>query len=206
LSDSSKFTQIANDGNLLPQTVVLQQTDQMGIAERFDIVIDFSRYTQGQSVQLVNLQSHVSGEEPGQILTVAEALGSGNCDPCVGACLQFNIIGPPPQQDQSVDPSGVNNKGIPLIPNPTFPASVRSRTFVFDHDANQDQDNPVTTYLGTGQWGIAAENSGGTSRHRGGSAQGRLRTHLIAAILREVGDLDAGQCRQQVGPSHPYPL
>jgi FtsP/CotA-like multicopper oxidase with cupredoxin domain len=170
LSDSSKFTQIANDGNLLPQTVVLQQTDQMGIAERFDIVIDFSRYTQGQSVQLVNLQSHVSGEEPGQILTVAEALGSGNCDPCVGACLQFNIIGPPPQQDQSVDPSGVNNKGIPLIPNPTFPASVRSRTFVFDHDANQDQDNPVTTYLGTGQWGIAAENSGGTSRHRGGSA------------------------------------
>jgi manganese oxidase len=170
LSDSSAFTQIANDGNLLPQTVVLNQTDQMGIAERYDIVIDFSRYSSGQTVQLVNLQSHQNGEEPGQILTVAQALSSGNCDPCVGACLQFNIIGPPPQQDQSVDPSGLNNKGIPLIPNPTLPASVRSRTFVFDKGASQDDTNPITAYQGTGRWGIATENTGGSSRHRGGSA------------------------------------
>jgi FtsP/CotA-like multicopper oxidase with cupredoxin domain len=164
------FTQIANDGNLLPQTVVLQQTDQLGIAERYDIVIDFTGYASGTTFQLVNLQEHQNGEEPGQILTLAQALSSGNCDPCVGPCLQFNVIGPPPQQDQSVNPAGTNNQGIPLIPNPTLPASVRSRTFVFDHNANQDQDNPVTTYLGNGQWGIAAENTGGTSRHRGGSA------------------------------------
>ena len=170
LSDSSPFTQIANDGNLLPQTVVLNQTDQLGIAERYDIVIDFSRYSSGQTVQLVNLQSHQNGEEPGQILTVAQALSSGNCDPCVGACLQFNIIGPPPQQDQSVDPSGLNNKGIPLIPNPTLPASVRSRTFVFDKGASQDDTNPITAYQGTGRWGIATENTGGSSRRRGGSA------------------------------------
>ena len=171
LSDSSTFTQIANDGNLLPLTVPgLQQTDQLGIAERYDIVIDFSRYSEGESVQLVNLQSHVSGLEPGQILTVAQALSSGNCDPCVGACLQFNILGPPPQQDQSVDPAGPNGKGIALIPNPILPASVRSRTFVFDKGASQDDQNPVTAYQGTGRWGIATENTGGSSRHRGGSA------------------------------------
>jgi manganese oxidase len=170
MSDNSTFTQIANDGNLLPQTVVLSQTDQLGIAERYDIVIDFTGRAANTSVQLVNLQEHETGEEPGPIVTVAEALSGQNCDPVVGAVLQFNIIGPPPQQDQSVNPAGTNNQGIPLIPNPVLPASVRSRTFVFDHRAEQDQDNPVTTYLGTGQWGIAAENTGGTSSRRGGSA------------------------------------
>jgi len=164
------FTQIANDGNLLPQTVVLQQTDQMGIAERYDIVIDFTGYPSGTTFQLVNLQQHQSGEEPGQILTLAQALGTGNCDPCVGPCLQFNVIGPPPQQDQSVNPAGTNNQGIPLIPNPVMPASVRTRQFVFDKGASQDDPNQITAYQGTGRWGIATENSGGTRNRRGGSA------------------------------------
>src|SRR5215831_7218567 len=74
LSDSSNFVQIANDGNLLPLTVNLSQTDQLGIAERYDIVIDFSRYTAGKTVDLVNLQMHVDGRGPGQIVNVAQAL------------------------------------------------------------------------------------------------------------------------------------
>ncbi|HJX85535.1 MAG TPA: copper oxidase, partial [Candidatus Angelobacter sp.] len=99
LSDSSNFTQIANDGNLLPFTVpFLTQTDQLGIAERYDIVIDFSRYSANQTVDMVNLQQQTDGKLPGQILTVAQALG-GNCDPAVGAFLRFKVIGPPPQQD-----------------------------------------------------------------------------------------------------------
>jgi manganese oxidase len=163
LSDGSGFTQIANDGNLLPQTVPLTQTDQLGIAERYDIVIDFSRYSQGQTVDLVNLQQHLNGEIPGPILTVAQALSGQTCDPCVGSCLRFNIMGPAPGGDPSKVPTV-------LIPNPTLPGSVRSRTFVFDHRANQDDSNPITAYQGTGNWGIATENSGGTSRHRGGSA------------------------------------
>ncbi len=55
LSDNSAFQQIANDGNLLPGPVTLTQTDQLGIAERYDIVIDFSRYSLGAKVQLVNI-------------------------------------------------------------------------------------------------------------------------------------------------------
>src|SRR4051812_10946592 len=92
LSDSSQFVQIANDGNLLPVTVPLSQTDQLGIAERYDIVIDFSRYHAGQTVDLVNLQVHQDGREPGQIVTVAQAL-AGTSDPAVGACLRFKILG-----------------------------------------------------------------------------------------------------------------
>ena len=58
LSDGSPMIQIANDGNLLPRPVVLAQLDEMGIAERYDIVIDFSRYTNGARVHLVNLAEH----------------------------------------------------------------------------------------------------------------------------------------------------
>jgi manganese oxidase len=169
LSDSSNMVQIANDGNLLPRTVNLAQTDQMGIAERFDIVIDFSRYKAGQTVDLVNLQQMQDGKQPGQVLTVANAVSGTSCDPCVGAFLRFNIIGPPPQADQSVDPSG-GGSGIVLIPNPTLPAVVRQRLFTFDNRASQTTNDPVTTYTGQGQWGIATGNSGGTSRRTGGSA------------------------------------
>ncbi len=173
LSDSSNMVQIANDGNLLPLTVNLTQTDQLGIAERYDIVIDFSRYTAGKTVDLVNLQQMSTGQLPGPVLTVSQATSGTSCDPCVGSFLRFKVLGPPPHQDQSVDPSGGGN-GIVLIPNPTLPTVARTRTFSFDDRANQDQNDPVTTYLGNGQgrgsWGIATNNNGSGSRSSGGSA------------------------------------
>ena len=161
LSDSSQFVQIANDGNLLPVTVPLTQTDQLGIAERYDIVIDFKGYSAGQTVDLVNLQVHEDGREPAQIVTVAQAL-AGTSDPAVGAFLRFVVLGPPPQPDQSVNLTA--NPQTALIPNPTLPAPARQRTFKIDDTGRQTQNDPVTTYLGNGQgvfqWGIATSNTG----------------------------------------------
>jgi manganese oxidase len=175
LSDSSNMVQIANDGNLLPLTVNLTQTDQLGIAERYDLVIDFSRYKAGQTVDMVNLQQMSSGKLPGPVLTVSQATGGTSCDPCVGSFLRFKVLGPPPKPDLSVDPSGAG-KGIVLIPNPTLPTVARQRTFTFDDRASQDQNDPVTTYLGNGQgrgsWGIATNNnSGSRSFSRGSTLQ-----------------------------------
>jgi FtsP/CotA-like multicopper oxidase with cupredoxin domain len=158
LSDSSNIVQIANDGNLLPTTVNLTATDQLGIAERYDIVIDFSRYKSGQTVDLVNLQQMSSGQLPGPVLSVSQALAGACNDPCVGAFLRFKIIGAPPQPDQSVDPSG-GGKGITLIPNPTLPTAARQRTFRFDDNAGQTTNDPVTSYTGTGRWGIRTMNA-----------------------------------------------
>jgi FtsP/CotA-like multicopper oxidase with cupredoxin domain len=158
LSDSSNIVQIANDGNLLPTTVNLTATDQLGIAERFDIVIDFSRYRSGQTVDLVNLQQMSSGQLPGPVLSVSQALAGVCNDPCVGSFLRFKIIGPPPQADQSVDPSG-NGKGITLIPNPTLPTAVRQRTFRFDDNGQPDTNDPITTYANGGRWGIRTMNA-----------------------------------------------
>ncbi|MFL5450380.1 MAG: hypothetical protein ACJ78V_00590 [Myxococcales bacterium] len=45
LSDSSPFQQIANDGNLMARPIQLTQTDELGVAERYDIVVDFSRWS-----------------------------------------------------------------------------------------------------------------------------------------------------------------
>jgi FtsP/CotA-like multicopper oxidase with cupredoxin domain len=168
LSDSSTMVQIANDGNLLPQTVPLNQLDQMGIAERFDIVIDFSRYTIGQTVDLVNLQEHQDGKGPGQILTVSGALSGSSSDPAVGACLRFQVVRNPALPDQSICP----NTPITLIPNPDLSniPIARTRQFVFDNNASQTQNDPVTSYTGGGNWGIATENTGGSRFSRGGSA------------------------------------
>jgi FtsP/CotA-like multicopper oxidase with cupredoxin domain len=165
LSDSSAMIQIGNDGNLLPNPVTLTQLDQMGIAERYDIVIDFSRYTIGQTVDLVNLQEHQNGRGPGQILTVSGALSGQSSDPCVGACLRFQIVRNPAQPDQSQVPAT-------LIPNPDLSAIpiTRQRKFVFDQRASQTTNDPITSYTAAGDWGIAVGNTGGSRFSRGGSA------------------------------------
>src|SRR2546430_784567 len=80
LSDASAMIQIANDGNLLPNPVTLTETDEMGIGERYDLVIDFSRYTVGSKVWMVNLAEHEDGRAPSADLSIAEALAGTSPD------------------------------------------------------------------------------------------------------------------------------
>jgi FtsP/CotA-like multicopper oxidase with cupredoxin domain len=159
LSDSSAMIQIANDGNLLPSPVTLTKLDQMGTAERYDIVIDFSRYSIGQTVDLVNCQEQTQGQLPGQILSVSQAVAGDTNDPAVGSFLRFKIVRNPAQADQSQVPAT-------LIPNPdlTKIPAARERVFAFDDRANQTQNDPITSYTGNGDWGIGTDNnnSGGT--------------------------------------------
>ncbi|XHF42301.1 multicopper oxidase domain-containing protein [Metapseudomonas boanensis] len=52
------FTYIANDGNLLPAPLLDQTKVRLGVAERADIVVDFSRYPVGTELYLVNRLTH----------------------------------------------------------------------------------------------------------------------------------------------------
>jgi FtsP/CotA-like multicopper oxidase with cupredoxin domain len=126
LSDSSPMIQIGNDGNLLPQPVTLTRLDEQGIGERYDIVIDFSRYTAGQKVWMVNTCEHQNGAGPSRDLTVAQALAGKSSDPGVGEFLEFRVI---PMKAGS-DPSKVP---ATLIPNPDLSKIpvARQRTFAF---------------------------------------------------------------------------
>jgi FtsP/CotA-like multicopper oxidase with cupredoxin domain len=149
LSDSSQMIQIGNDGNLLPRPVTLTQLDEQGIAERYDIVIDFSRYQIGQKVWMVNLCEHQSGTGPAQDVSIAVANAGASPDPCVGKFLEFRIVRNPAQPDMSVVPPV-------LIPNPdlTNVPIAAYRTFEFGRDGFQNTSGPTSA---NGPWTVATD-------------------------------------------------
>ena len=63
---------IANDGNIMEHAVAFDGTNgtqngillTQAIAERYDIVIDFSQFLPGDRIYLVNLLEHSEGQAP----------------------------------------------------------------------------------------------------------------------------------------------
>ena len=153
LSDGSPMIQIANDGNLFPHPVVLTQLDEQGIAERYDIVIDFSRYKVGDKVWMVNLCEHESGKKPAQDLTIAQAMSGQSLDPCVGPFLEFRIVRDPAKPDVSQVPAT-------MIPNPDLSKIpvTRERVFEFGDGGTQTTTDPISAFIGP--WGIKTDNNG----------------------------------------------
>jgi manganese oxidase len=141
LSDGSTFQQIANDGNLLPAPVPLTELDEQGIAERYDIVIDFSKYPINSTVYLVNLCEHQDGKKPSKDLSLSDALAGKTNDPAVGEFLQFRIFRAPATPDQSVVPAT-------MIPNPTRNAVNAARRFEFGSGGSQQFSAPSTPTAG----------------------------------------------------------
>jgi FtsP/CotA-like multicopper oxidase with cupredoxin domain len=151
LSDGSAVIQIANDGNLLPHPVYLTELDELGIAERYDIVIDFSRYSVGEKVWMVNLAEHQDGRRPAKDLTLAQALSGQSPDPAVGRLLEFRIVRDPAKPDVSQVPDT-------LIPNPELSSIpvARERVFEFGRGANQTSADPITAAF-LAPWGIRTD-------------------------------------------------
>jgi len=66
------MTVICNDGNLLPRAVDVQSFKQ-GVAERFDIIIDFSKFKPGTELYLTNRAEQTNGRGPtGKLLTTGD--------------------------------------------------------------------------------------------------------------------------------------
>jgi len=149
LSDGSPMIQIANDGNLLPRPITLTQLDEQGIAERYDIIIDFSRYNINDKVWMVNLCEHQTGLAPSQDVSIQLALAGASPDPCVGKFLEFRIVRDPATPDASVVP-------LTMIPNPNLSAIpvAAYRTFDFGRDANQTTSGPSSF---GGPWAIGTD-------------------------------------------------
>ena len=97
------FQFIANDGNLVVNPIQLQELDQQGVAERFDIVVDFSSFPQGERLWLVNTLQFKNGRRPDEELRVRSALANRSDDPAVGALLEFRLV----NEVDSVDVPGV---------------------------------------------------------------------------------------------------
>ena len=184
LSDNSPMIQIANDGNLLPSPVTLTRLDQQGIAERYDIVIDFSRYAVGSKVWMVNVLAHENGAIPSGTVSLATALAGTSSDPCVGKFLEFRIVRTPAQPDQSQVPAV-------MIPNPdlsTIPVAA-TRTFVFGDGGNQTTRNPVTSFRG--KWGIGTDGGDQLSADFGRvSAAPKLGSRETWTLINDGGEWD----------------
>jgi FtsP/CotA-like multicopper oxidase with cupredoxin domain len=152
------FKFIANDGNLvvnpIPNTVLEGGTlDQQGIAERYDVVVDFSVFPVGARIRLVNrLKMRDDGRGPDAALTLRDAAARVNGDPndpVVGPVMEFVVAASVPSVDvpgvtlrsTDPDPSVVPNVLTEQIPtvNP-----VRTRLVEFGRSGGGDSRNPAT--------------------------------------------------------------
>ena len=86
------FWQISSDGNLLPHSVQVQSV-RIGVAERADVVIDFSQFPSLKNLYLVNILEQFNGRGPtGNLLSTPEEL------------IRFDL-GSSTVADKSLDPA-----------------------------------------------------------------------------------------------------
>ncbi|MBW2687922.1 MAG: multicopper oxidase domain-containing protein, partial [Deltaproteobacteria bacterium] len=80
--NSVPFYLIANDGNIMEHTVYVEDgvLPTQGIAERYDIVVDFSNFEHGDRLYFVNQLSHQEGQITDQIIPLTDIV-SGAYDP-----------------------------------------------------------------------------------------------------------------------------
>ncbi|MCY1535532.1 Spore coat protein A [compost metagenome] len=118
------FTYIANDGNLLEKPLLNQTNVRLGIAERADIVVDFSKYPVGTELYLVNRLTHQPEDTRQPHNVVAPGV----------RVLKIVINREPPTQDLSQVPSLLR----PLRPLPTTAelAALPVRQFLFERRQN----------------------------------------------------------------------
>ena len=144
------FQFIANDGNLVVNPIPLTNLPQQGSAERYDIVVDFSRFSVGDKVRLVNRQKmRDDGRGPDGELTLAQALAGDPDDPGIGPILEFRVVG----QVESVDLPGVIHRAgdpdpsvVPPVLTEQIPVvtPVRVRLFEFGRSGGGDSRDPKT--------------------------------------------------------------
>ncbi|THJ10924.1 MAG: copper oxidase [Nitrospira sp. CG24C] len=148
------FQFIANDGNFTVRPITLTQLDEQGTAERYDIVVDFSRYQIGDKITLVNLLKQTGGNKPDGALSLAQALAQWQStdplvDPAVGPVMQFQVVSEVESVDvpghihraSDPDPSRVPSTLTEQIP---IVAPVRERHVEFGKSGNGDSRDPIT--------------------------------------------------------------
>jgi len=146
-NNAVQFQFIANDGNLVVNPIPLTVLDEQGTAERYDIVVDFSKYRINDRLHLVNVLQQTDGRKPTAVLSLAQALAGDPNDPAVGPLLQFRVVGSVPSVDvsgvtlfsTSPDPSvvpAVLTQQIPIV------TPVRTRVVEWGRSGNGDSRGP----------------------------------------------------------------
>ncbi|HED34271.1 MAG TPA: copper oxidase [Gammaproteobacteria bacterium] len=85
---------IANDGNIMQHTILFADgvLPNQSIAERYDVIIDFSAYRPGTKIYMVNIMEHRNGLRPNAVANLASVLnGTYSGDPAVGKFMEFRV-------------------------------------------------------------------------------------------------------------------
>jgi len=160
---------VANDGNLMEHTIHFDGTNgtrrgelpTQSIAERYDIVVDFSQFEEGDRLYLVNLMEHKNGKRPSKDSVSLRKVLNGSYraverdddgdgiadrwrkgDPCVGKFLEFRVQSYS-GVDLSMDPEEFEPGGRKMnpVPRPSEEeiAQARRRTFSFGRSSGTDE-------------------------------------------------------------------
>ena len=148
------FKFIANDGNLTVNPIPLTVLDQQGIAERYDIVVDFSMFRPADKIYLVNrLEMRDDGRGPKEELSLSKALAGDPDDPVIGKIMEFRVVSSVPSVDAPgqtltiANSCGPNDRSqVPAVLTQQIPvvAPVRTRMVEFGRSGGGDSRDPVT--------------------------------------------------------------
>lgn len=175
--DRVGFHMVANDGNIMEHAVPFDGSIDLdddgstsdhdgilptqGIAERYDIVVDFASqgFQPGDKLYMVNLIEHQDGQVAGDTVSLSSILDGSyegrttgstlNHDPAVGKFLEFRVM-PYSGTDLSMDPNNFEPGGDPMIPlaiDVDDPAleTARHRTFEFRDDSDDEKPWVIRT-------------------------------------------------------------
>jgi FtsP/CotA-like multicopper oxidase with cupredoxin domain len=142
------FHMISNDDNLLEHAVPFPNVQspeglpEQSIAERYEIIVDFSRFKEGDRLYLVNLLEHQDGKSPKQAIPLAQVLSGDyskdgcpdSCDPVVGKFMEIRVHAYN-GVDLSMNPADYEEGKKKMVPLPGFTAEelagAKERTFEF---------------------------------------------------------------------------
>ncbi|MFP6629863.1 MAG: multicopper oxidase domain-containing protein, partial [Myxococcota bacterium] len=157
------FYMIANDGNIMEHSIYFPngQMPTHAIAERYDIIVDFSSFEEGDRLYFVNLLEHRTGKGPKAVISLASVVsGKYDGDPGVGKFLEFRVRAYE-GKDLSMNPADYVEGAKKMLPLPTFTeeelANARHRSFKFGR-SNGTDSAPWTIKTDGGQ-GLGADPS-----------------------------------------------
>jgi len=142
---------VANDGNIMEHAVPFpnaqsQDLPTQSIGERYDVVIDFSRFREGDRIYFVNVMEHKDGRGPEKDpVPLASILnGTYQGDPAVGKFLEFRVRAYS-GVDRSMNPADYEPGKLKMVPLPAKPApgspeymAATHRSFQFGRSGGTD--------------------------------------------------------------------
>jgi FtsP/CotA-like multicopper oxidase with cupredoxin domain len=163
------FHMIANDGNIMEHTVKFENGElpTQGIAERYDIIVDFSNFNPGDKLYMVNMMQQKDGESADAAVPLADIVSGvyapahGDCDedgnvgdcwvdgdPVVGKFLEFQVAAYT-GTDQSMNPADYEEgyqTMIPLrMPTEDELANAVHRSFEFERQPTDERPWVIET-------------------------------------------------------------